>query len=162
MKHIPLTQGKVAIVDDDKFEWLNQWKWYAYKHISSGYYAIRQQCVGMKNGKRVGKTIYMHRQILNAQKGQITDHKNRSGLDNRRYNLRLCSAIQNSQNRKSIGKTSKYKGVSRYINNKWQVHIKLNNRRINLGYYDNEIDAAKTYNAKARELFGEFAYINNI
>lgn len=154
MKLIPLTQGKFAIVDNGKYEWLNQWKWCAHKN-GNNYYAVR------KDGNSIVK---MHREILGLKKGdnKNTDHRNHNGIDNRIINLRICSRFQNQHNRSiEIGGTSKYKGVSRQKDaNKWVVYITFNNRRIYLGCFDDEVDAAESYDAKAKELFGEFAYLN--
>ncbi|KKM14674.1 hypothetical protein LCGC14_1703720, partial [marine sediment metagenome] len=94
MKRIPLTQGKFAIVDDDIFDYLSQWKWYAQKDRNT-FYALRNVVV-----KGKAKTIRMHRQILNSKKGQQTDHLNGNGLDNRRCNLRICTRSQQAMNTK--------------------------------------------------------------
>ena len=106
----------------------------------------------------------MHRLIMNAQKGQISDHVNRIKLDNRRSNLRLCTRSENNCNKPPLkGKTSKYKGVYwEEARRKWRVRIMLNGKRYHLGHFDDEKDAAQSYNTKARELFGEFARLNEI
>ncbi len=107
-----------------------------------------------------GRTIEMHRQILNAPAGLLCDHKNHNGLDNRRANLRLCTPSQNSQNQlPRAGFSSIYKGVSRE-KNKWRADIRLNGRPIFIGYFDDQIDAAIAYDDMAIELFGEFACLN--
>ncbi len=98
MKKIPLTQGKFALVDDEDFEYLNQWKW---KFLSG--YAAR------KKGK---KTIYMHRLVNNTLDNKSTDHINMNKSDNRKENLRSSTSSQNKFNRDSMGGSSKYKGVS--------------------------------------------------
>lgn len=163
MKQIPLTQGKVAIVDDELYEWLNQWKWLAhwYKNNNS-FYAERIIYLGggRRNPKR--KAVRMHRLILRVKKGQITDHINHDTLDNRRVNLRRCTNAQNLQNQLPRKNTSsKYKGVSWYKSNKkWVASIRLNYKYIYLGCFVSEIKAAEAYDAKAKEIFGEFAYLN--
>lgn len=149
MRQIPLTQGKYALVDDDDFDWLNQWKW----SFSGTRYAWR--------GKGVNR-ILMHRLILNPAQGFFTDHKNGNGLDNRKSNLRIASLSQNQWNY-SIPKsnTSGFKGVSWYKKTKrWQAQIKKYSKSIHIGYFKTRIQAAKAYNLKAKELFGEFALIN--
>lgn len=153
MKKIPLTHGKFAIVDDEDYEWLNQYKWCAVK-IRNTYYAMRAE---------KGEHIAMHREILGLVKGdgKQTDHRNHNGLDNWRCNMRVCTHSQNQHNQRKQNGTSKYKGVSWYKRDKkWRVCIQINERRICIGYFDNEIDAAKAYDTKAKELFGEFAYCN--
>src|SRR6266513_4663456 len=92
MKKIKLTKGKYALVDDVDFEWLNQWKW----HITTNRYASRTLWPSKKD-------VYMHRIILNAQKGQEVDHINRDPLDNRRSNISLCTHAQNMANKVSKG-----------------------------------------------------------
>ena len=154
-KQIPLTQGQFAIVDDKNFEWLNQWKWYALKSRYT-FYAVRNV------GKHPKQTlVLMHRQIMNAHKEQEIDHHNGNGLDNHRINLRFCASGQNNQNQRKTRGTSKYKGVSWHKNIKqWRVSIQDDYKTINLGYFDNEEDAARAYDQKAKELFGEFANTN--
>lgn len=156
---IPLTQDRFAIVDADKYEWLNQWKWCALKSKNS-YRAIRAI---KKNGKWT--TCYMSRFILNAPDNLQVDHKNHNILDNRESNLRLCDQTQNNANQliKAGGK-SQYKGVSwdktRKRKKRWVGEIKCYGKKIRLGHFLTEIEAAKAYDAKAVELFGEFAYTN--
>lgn len=159
MKEIQLTQGKVALVDDEDFEYLNQWKWCACK-ISNRFYAIRSYRL---NSKKI--FIYMHRLITNNNDSKMhTDHKNNNPLDNRRENLRICTNSQNQMNTKvQINNTSGFKGVVwNKIAKKWVAQIKLNNKLKNLGRYINPIDAARAYNAAAIKYHGEFASLNKI
>jgi len=93
----------------------------------------------------------------------VVDHINGNGLDNRKANLRLATRRQNQFNRRQRcdAVLSKYKGVTfRKKTNKWLVRIGYCGRRINLGLFDNETDAAKAYDEAAKELFGEFAALN--
>ena len=156
MKKIELTQGKFAIVDDADFEWLNQWEW-SVKKTAGLFYAVRATHKG-------GQTHYMHRQIMGLKKGdgKQIDHINRTGIDNRRSNLRLCDYSTNRQNSiKRRGSTSKYKGVHWYKPiKKWKSTITINKKLVFLGHYKTEEDAARVYDKKARELFGEFARLN--
>ena len=158
MKQIPLTQSKVALVDDGVFDELSRYKWHIHK-IHNLYYAYRS----VVNGPRK-HTVLMHRHILGLQKGdgKQVDHINHVGTDNRRCNLRLCTYIQNQQNSSARkGCTSKYKGV--YWNkgsNKWMARIKLNGKLIYLGIYRDEAIAARAYDRHAIKLFGEFANLN--
>lgn len=152
-KEIPLTQGKVAIVDDEDYEELAKHKW-----RFDGRYATT-----VVKGSQY--KIYMHRLIINASKGELVDHKNRDRLDNRRDNLRIASYRENSANCKLHShNTSGYKGVYRFTrgNKRWRAAVTFNDKQISLGYYDNPIDAAKAYNKKALELFGDYARINII
>ena len=155
MKKIPLTQGKFALVDDGDYEMLNQFKWFALKRPHT-FYAARN----IPGGKRQ-KTIYMHTVIMQTPKDMEVDHRDGNGLINQRYNLRVCTRSQNSQNLLPQGGTSKYKGVHWYkAGNRWQGHIRHNYKKIHLGYYTDEIEAARAYDEKAKELFGKFAHLN--
>ena len=158
MAQIRLTQGKYAIVDDEYFDRLNGFKWCAHKNRKT-YYAVRNS--KRQKGRRT--FICMHREILGLKTsdGKDTDHINGNGLDNRRVNLRPCTPSQNQHNRRSFCGTSKYKGVSWHKRDKkWQAYIRLNGKLIHLGLFDSEIEAARAYDIKAKELFGEFAHLN--
>ena len=153
-KIIPLTQGKEAIVDDEDFEYLNQWKWF---YTSDGYPA---RSVYFKHKK---KKLSMHCAIKQAPDGYEIDHKNRNRLDNRRENLRICTHSQNMANRRrSKNNTSGYKGVSwDTVHKGW--HSQIGGRKINgktLGLFDIPEDAARAYDEAAKKLYGEFAILN--
>lgn len=152
-KQISLTQGKFALVDDEDYDELMKYKWC----FSSGY-AIRRM------PRPFSKTIRMHRIIMKAQKNQEIDHINMDKLDNRRKNLRLCTHPQNHQNilKHKDNKTG-FKGVTFYKNrNKFGARIKYNGIEIHLGLFVDSMDAARAYNEKALELFGEFANLNKL
>lgn len=153
-KLIPLTQDKFAIVDAEDYDRLCKNKWHASKEGQT-YYAKR---------KRSYKRISMHRVILSAPPGLEVDHINHNGLDNRKSNLRLCTHAENNRNRRPCTRPnqgSKYKGVS-FIKkaNLFVAAIRCNGKYYHLGRFKNETDAAKAYDKKAKELFGEFSYLN--
>lgn len=111
----------------------------------------------------------MHRLILGLAPGQVGDHRNGNGLDNRRENLRMATYSQNNQNaRPSSKKASPFKGVSircnrfggRYKARPWAAEIHVDGRKIGLGSFPDEVSAAKAYDVAAREHFGEFAKLN--
>ena len=155
MKEISLSQDMIVLVDDEDFEYLSQWKWHLLRQKEPyAQYAIRHI---WRNGKRT--TISMHRQILETPKGMVSDHINGNGLDNRRENLRICSQSNNSMNRKPQKGTSLYKGVTA-DGNKWTARIKTLGKIYNLGTFNSEIEAARTYDSAAKKMFGEFARIN--
>lgn len=149
---IPLTQGKVAIVDADDFDWLNQWKWCASEQHNRWY--AHQGC----NGNA------MHRVILNAPCGIDVDHIDNDGLNNRRNNLRLATKQQNACNAKiRKDNVTGYKGVSfNKSRNKFQAKIVVNGKHIYLGLFDDKIYAAKIYNEAAVVFHGAFARLNKI
>ena len=159
MKEIKLTQGKVALVDDEDFEYLNQFKWFAVKDKCT-FYAIRN--ARKEDGTRT--TVKMHRIVMKTPEGMEVDHKDGDGLNCQKYNMRNCTHAQNMINKKiGVIGTSKFKGVCWYPNyKKWRVQITMKNKKISLGYYSSEKEAALIYNGKAVELHGEFARINII
>jgi len=156
MKQIELTQGKVTLVDDEDYDRLSQLKWYANPphETDLSFYA----CHKPANSKYVS----MHRLILNAPDGVHVDHIDGDGLNNQRSNLRLCTHQQNSMNRRlSRNNTSGYKGVSWHKKDKkWNVRIRINGKRIQIGQFFCLVKAAKAYDKKAIELFGDFARPN--
>ena len=156
MKEIALSQGRVALVDDCDFEELSKHKWYAV-WITKSFYVMRK----INNGNRP-VTEYMHRQVIAAQSGDCVDHINHNGLDCRKSNLRICTQSQNLGNKKKYGITaSKFKGVFWHKQRmKWRAQIKFNYRSIHLGLFTDEPTAARAYDTKAKELFGEFALLN--
>lgn len=161
MKQITLTQGKVALVDNADFEHFNQWKWQARKKPNNKWYAVRSE--GYPKQKQ--KTVFMHREILNAPEGMEPDHINGDGLDNRRENLRISTHTQNIWNsRKRRDNSSGYKGVTRYnkkgVKKRWVARIQYDKRRIYLGSYERRESAARAYDAAAKRLYGKFANLN--
>ena len=105
--------------------------------------------------------VLMHRLITGATKSDFVDHINRNKLDNRRCNLRLCTSRQNSMNRtKQLNNTSGFKGVCQTVTGKWQAQITYNGRSIYLGLYNDPDTAAKAYDTAARDIFGEYAFLN--
>ena len=159
-RRIRLTQGKFAIVDAADYEELAKYKWFAIG-CERGFYAARM--VKAKAGRVKQRTVRMHRQIIDVPPGKFIDHINHNGLDNRRANLRVVTRRQNSWNkRKQRGNcTSKYKGVMWLKKaGKWQARIGCKGRAIVIGYFDDEKAAARAYDARAAELFGEYAAPN--
>lgn len=156
MKKIELTQNQITLVDDEDFERLNQFKWCAhYNKHTKKFYAVRA-----KNKK----LIRMHRFIMNCPDNKLVDHENHDTLLNCKYNLRIVTYSQNYMNMKSHKNSkSKYKGIcwDKQMK-KWKAQIQCNYRHIHIGLYKTEIEGAKAYNEKAKELFGTYAYLNEI
>lgn len=155
MKEIQLNNGLVALVDDEDFEYLNQWKW----RVSNGYAA---RDVWKTPSKRT--TIQMHRIIMNTPDGFETDHISGNRLDNQRSNLRICTHGQNMMNVKTPRhNTSGYKGVSwNKKKEKWYAQIRVHRKTIFIGYFDLLGDAAESYNIAAKKYHNEFARINEL
>ena len=160
MRKIYLTKGKFAIVDNEDYEWLSQWKWFAHRQRTGNFYAARKGAY--ESGKQA--TIYMHREILKPKRGLVCDHINHAGLDNRRENLRVCSGTENRRNRTAQkNNTSGFKGVSWDKDaNKWKAIVGLNGKLIHVGRFSDLKDAAFAYNEAAKRLFGRFAHLNKI
>ena len=155
-KLISLTQGFFAIVDEQDYESLSQFKW-TVKINPTNTYAYR------KDG---GKTIHMHRVVLEAKHEEICDHINGNGIDNRRKNLRLCTMSQNMANSKlGAQNTSGYKGLLRR-NGRWVARIcfKTNGKKNSkwLGTFNTKRDAAIAYNTALRKIHGSYARLNKI
>lgn len=163
MKEIKLSQGRfcknkgkyVALVDDEDYEYLSQFRWFVHR-CENTCYADKKIVI---DGKRT--TQSMHNMIMN---GKGVDHIDHNGLNNMRSNLRFCSPRENMMNtRKRKNTSSVYKGVNFHKRDKkWQAQIIINGKHIHLGYFNSEVNAAKAYNVRAMELFGEFANLNVI
>jgi hypothetical protein len=152
VRRIPLTRGKFALVDADDYYQLSKFNWHALLGRTTTYAARRGG----------GKAINMHRLITDAPDHLVVDHIDHNGLNNTKSNLRLCTVAQNTRNMlPNSGSTSKYKGVcwNKSVK-KWSAAIKFNNKIYRLGYFTDEIAAAKAYDKQAAEFFGEFAYLN--
>lgn len=150
--------GLVSLVDEEDYDFVNQWKWTAAKNCGS---FVAQRCALID---KKYKTILLHRLIMGATlKEQEVDHKDRNRLNNQKSNLRICTRHQNILNRYRPHASSKYAGVHKrheYKEDTWKAVIKLNGVVHYLGQFTNEEEAARAYDAKAKELFGEFAYLN--
>ena len=154
---VPLGRGRFAKVDPEDYVWLSQFKWH-YHEAAHTCYAVRTQW----RGNNTSRKILMHRVIAETPGHLVCDHINRDGLDNRWRNLRNCTKAQNNLNRGSErGSTSRYKGVYWHKGvGKWVATIKAGGRRRHLGYFADEAEAARAYDAAAAEHHGEHAALN--
>ena len=158
-RRIPIAGPKYAIVDPADYERLRKYEWF----LRRGPYCfhVRRHVPGGKGKKDI--LIYMHQEILKVPKGMVVDHINQDGMDNRSANLRPATPSQNLCNRKkrSGSKYSKYKGAYWHkLNRKWAARIGINKKEIHLGYFKNEMDAARAYDEAAKKYHGEFASPN--
>lgn len=148
--------GLFALVDDEDYALVSQYKWY----IVNGYAKAH---TGRQNGK--DGTLQMHRLILGLGSGDLRhiDHANHDGLDNRRCNFRLATPAQNNANSRKQRRitTSQYKGVAwRRREQQWCAGIGVHGKKLWLGYFDNESEAARAYDSAAVQFFGEYALLN--
>lgn len=160
MKEIQLTQGKVALVDDEDYERLRRFIWTA-KLVKEGnysaWYAQRERRQSEPSRPRM---ILLHRAVLNPPSHIKLDHKNGNSLDCRRENLRPATDSQNQLNRgKARHNTSGFKGVSRK-GNRWRAYTRFQKHAYHLGHFDTAEDAARAYDAFAKKHHGEFARLN--
>lgn len=163
MKKIILTQGKFALVDDEDYDFLNQWKWCYSKSYKDLGYAIRFHYLTKSGKQQKRKVISMHRVIMNTPIGMYTDHINHNTLDNRKENLRICTPSQNHMNQRKFRGKSKYKGVFWQKDcpiNPWGAIIRINKKGIYLGSFPSEERAARAYDEAAILNFKEFASLN--
>lgn len=152
MKSIPLTRNQFALVDDEDFEFLSQWKWYC----SAKGYAVRGTWVDKKV-----RHVWMHRAVNNTPDDMETDHKNSNKLDNRRNNLRTATHGQNTYNRLNARNSSGVKGVTWHKKGqKWMVQIFADGQHYYLGLFSS-LDAAKVvYEEAAERLHSGFRKLN--
>ena len=160
MKTIPLTRGYTALIDDEDYEMLSKFKWHVY--ISKRKHKTRIYA----NHKSGNNNFSMHRYILNVtDKTQIVDHIDGNGLNNCKNNLRIVSNSINIQNQKILcgSNTSGFTGVykdKRNLKKKYHSQIVKDRVIYRLGYYETAEEAAKAYDKKALELFGNLAALN--
>jgi hypothetical protein len=148
--------GCVAVVDDSDYDEVKRYKWRAH-HVKHMIHGIIYASSGTGSD-----TILMHRLIMKPTAGLQVDHINRATTDNRRGNLRVCTASENMVNRiKRPGSSSDYRGVC-FVKRtgKWRASIKIKGKAHYLGTFDNEIDAAMAYDARAPEFHGQYAILN--
>ncbi len=149
---IPLTRGKVTIVDSYLYEFLNQWKWFAVQ--SHGQFYARRQVVIKTNGKYRMLNCNLHHVILGRPlNGLMVDHINHNGLDNRKVNLRIVSQRVNALNSaRFIGKRPM--GASLHKRSgRWRAGMKINGRYKWLGYFPNKEAASEAYLNECKKLF---------
>jgi hypothetical protein len=162
MKLVPLSQGKVAMVDDADFAAVSEFNWFAYCPGRPGlFYAMRN--AGHGRGNR--RTQTMHRFICGLVPGDgfEVDHEDGDGLNNQRWNLRVCTHQENHRNlpKRRTTSTSRFKGVTWDAGKKrWLAQVYTGGRNRYIGRFDHEEQAAQAYDQAAREQFGEFARLN--
>jgi hypothetical protein len=160
---IPLTQGKIAVIDDADWELVAPFKWYAQKAPNGRWYA---RTSAWNPETRTTSKLPMHRLLLGVTGYETkVDHRDGDGLNNRRSNIRACTNAENIRNRPkdSVPTSSRYKGVTwSKPNQRWFASICFEGQQIHLGSFRVEEDAARAYNEAATRLFGDFARLNEL
>lgn len=159
MRILPLSNSKIPVlVDDEDYDDLMQFNWQL--NVRTGYITRSN----WHDGKH--DTEYLHRRIMKAPKGMDVDHIDRNRFNDQKSNLRICRRSENMANSVPRRGLSKYKGVSKLnrpnLKKKWLSYIKVEYKTYYNGYYETEAEAAHVYNQFAEQIFGEFAYINDI
>lgn len=157
MKELTTSNGIKFLVDDSDAELISGCTWGAYRRKDGKCYVQRYAWI---NGRQT--TELLHRVLLNPGKGVMIDHVNHDTLDNRRSNLRICNNRQNQWNQKKHRDSkSKYRGICWHRDYEmWMARISGPNGRITIGFFEDEIEAARAYDSFATSLYGEFAHLN--
>ena len=164
-KYVTYKGKKIEIfIGKEDQAWFDQYKWSASDNGCGTVY-VHRNTRRHEGGKT--RKIYLHRALLNPAPGEIVDHINRNPLDNRKVNLRIASSTESNRNRgknntwKGKPTSSKYKGVSWDSRRmKWCSYIWSENRSTHIGYFTEEKNAARAYDAMAYALYGAYAYLN--
>lgn len=153
MKYIKLSNyNKSFIVDDEDYENVKYYSW----NLNGGENTVIQGWVN-------NKCVSIGRFLL-GESNLEADHKDCNIFNNQKSNLRNATRAQNAINKPfNYTNNSGYKGVSFYKpSSKWRARIKVDQKEIHLGHFNDIIDAAKAYNEAALKYFGEFAWLNKI
>lgn len=145
-----------VLISPEDHELVSQHRWQAHysKHTGNTYAATLVRCP--ETGRK--RKVYMHRLITSAPEGFVVDHRSRVTLHNYRSNLVVTTTAANNLNR-SIWGDIKYRGVSK-VNRRFRATITKDGHHTHLGYFGNPEDAARAYDAAAREVHGPFAHLN--
>ena len=152
MISIPLTKGKLAVIDDEDQRFA-RFRWYA-QYGDGRWYAARRKGSGI---------VFLHREVMGLPGKKKIDHRDGNGLNCQRANLRVATTAQNAANQKRrVDNSTGFKGVSwdGRGRGRWRAQIKVQGKNTHLGGYSSAEDAALAYDAAARKAFGKFAALN--
>lgn len=150
MTSVDIGQGCFALVDDEDYERVSRYTW---RLRDDGYV----QRTWTENGRVCHELL--HRFIMDAREDEVVDHENGDRWDCRKEKLRVATLSQNAANRPTTSLERAWKGIYPH-GNRWKARIKLEGRNVYLGSFQTAQEAAYAYDAAAKRLFGEFAYLN--
>lgn len=155
------SDGYSVQIDPEDYDRVVQYKWTTFQPKKS---RTRYVCCDTrKTRKKVGVILLLHRFVTQCPAGMVVDHRDQNGLNNQKQNLRICTHAQNvsCSPHREVAKESKYRGVHLCKSTgRWRATIKYQGKQLNLGRFNTDIEAARCYDEKAKELKGEFAYQN--
>ena len=164
MIKIILSKDKIALIDNEDYDLINQYKWCAVWD-NFNWYAVTS--LPRLNGSQI--KLKMHQLIMGRIVDKEIDHKDGDGLNNQKYNLRFCTNMENQQNQKKCKTYNKrqtssiFKGVHwNKLSKKWQAQITYRKKHIHLGFFKVETEAALAYNNASLKYFTEYAKLNRI
>lgn len=164
---IELSQGHVATIDSADFEReclveLSNGLWWRGRICDRKWNAaVKPHTVYAKSTLCGSVEIRLHRVIVDATRGQLVDHRDHNGLNNVRDNLRVTDCGGNAYNRQRTSGRDLPKGVAfNKETGRYEAYIRYDGKKRHLGLFDDVSVAARAYDAKATELFGEFACLN--
>jgi hypothetical protein len=165
VRTVQLGKGKSTLVDEADWLIVSQLTWYAVrsdrKPATGPEHWYARHSISKTPGQPM-RCIYLHRHLIAAPTGMHVDHRNGDGLDNRRENIRLCTKTENKRNVRTSWGASKFKGVCfDKTRGTWKAHLmSKDRRRIHIGRFPTEIEAAQAYDEAVIREYGEFACTN--
>lgn len=164
MVKMTTSNGVEFEIDEEDVDRVAAYRWYGFKPDGKKTYIFRTISTRLSSGKWKTQSVYLHRFLIDAPSGLSVDHKDNNSLNNRRSNLRLATQSQQNQNTKKLNPStasSRFKGVSfNKKRNAWEVYIHDKRKKVIIGYFQNEEEAAHAYDNAARSRYGEFASTN--
>ena len=153
---LPITQGLIALVDTPDMPLTQGHSWYALRQDRGNKQSYVATWIH-------GKNVRLSRLLLGAPDDMVVDHINHNPLDNRRCNIRICTLSENAmgQSKRKDVTASRYKGVTfKKETGRWDAQIRVEGKKLHLGYFATEEAAARAYDEAAKKYFGEYALLN--
>lgn len=162
MATVQLSDGTVVQVSPEDLAWVSRFRWR--RRVRQDGRVSILACINLRDasGRAFQKNMYLGRMLLGLIDPTLhVDHINGDTLDNRRENLRLATAQQNTCNRgPQRSNTSGYVGVATVRRGRYRAYVRERGKLVHLGYFSDPIEAAKARDRRASEVYGEFARLN--